>query len=685
MQCKFTGNGLAVLQPSDLHDEVEKARRLASRGLADTYILMTNAKVTGTSEENIRAMYGSVPGITHVGIYGGERISQMIRESPRLRMLVPRVYGLGDLSQIMDERAYAQAQEILSALGDDLGKFVITDPYLKSARALVEHGFVLLLGEPACGKSTIAAALSLGALDEWGCSTVKARDADDFVRHWNPNEPKQLFWVDDAFGATQLDWSSIAGWNRVFPHVQAAIRGGAKVLFTSRDYVYQLARGHIKESAFPLLRESQVVIHVEHLTKEEREQILYNHIRLGTQPREYKSSIKPFLPKIAADPSFSPEIARRLGDPMFTRSLVLAEASLRDFVSRPVELLCEIIRSLDAESRSALGLVFMRTGTLASPVVMTNREQEAVIRMGGSFGGTLNALNALKGSLVVLELESGRHVWRFRHPTVRDAFATLVAENVELMDIYLAGARVDQLLREVSCGDVGIQGAKVVVPSDRFETVLTRMEEVDTSVWLERWYLCQFVAYRCSREFLEILLERFPELVQSLRMSSPLSSSPDARVFVRLRQVGLLPNDKWSEVISAVRDLVVATPDSGFLDPQFRDVLTESDLSDLREEVRTSVIPCVDGYIDTERELFTGGDPSWHFDQLKGTLIDYREWFVGYDQEISEIDRALVRIDQVIEVLRSKEADRGDIDEYPDADSPGDGDESRSTFDDVDL
>ncbi len=38
-------------------------------------------------------------------------------------MLVPRVYGLGDLSQILDERAYSQAREILSALGDDLGKF----------------------------------------------------------------------------------------------------------------------------------------------------------------------------------------------------------------------------------------------------------------------------------------------------------------------------------------------------------------------------------------------------------------------------------------------------------------------------------------------------------------------------------------------------------------------------------
>ena len=66
---------------------------------------------------------------------------------------------------------------------------------------------MLLLGEPACGKATIAAALALGALDEWGCSTLKVGDADDFVRHSNPHE-KQYFWIDDAFGAPQFDWAT---------------------------------------------------------------------------------------------------------------------------------------------------------------------------------------------------------------------------------------------------------------------------------------------------------------------------------------------------------------------------------------------------------------------------------------------------------------------------------------------
>ena len=412
-QCKFTAKSDKTLKLSDLKDELAKARQLSLCGLADNYILFTNTRLTGTTEEEIRKVFEAIPGIKRFAAYGRERISQIIRESPRLRMLVPRIYGLGDLSQILDERAYVQAQEILSGLGDDLAKFVITDAYKKSAQALVEHGFVLLLGEPACGKSTIAASLAVGALDEWNCSTIKILDADDFVKHSNPHDPKQFFWVDDAFGPTQFEWSSVAAWNRIFPHINAAIRRGARVLFTSRDYIYRSARQHLKESAFPLMKESQVVIHVENLSKEEREQILYNHIRLGTQPKGFKSKIKPFLPEVATHQRFSPETARRLGSPIFTKQLTISTGGLDDFVEHPLELLCEIIRTIDPDSRSALALVFMQAGILPSPVKMTVDEERTIKYLGSSIGGVHNALNALNGSMLVQSFQNGSYVWKF--------------------------------------------------------------------------------------------------------------------------------------------------------------------------------------------------------------------------------------------------------------------------------
>ena len=45
---------------------------------------------------------------------------------------------------------------------DDLAKVVITDAYRQAVKAIDKHGFVLIIGEPASGKSTIASLLAMG-------------------------------------------------------------------------------------------------------------------------------------------------------------------------------------------------------------------------------------------------------------------------------------------------------------------------------------------------------------------------------------------------------------------------------------------------------------------------------------------------------------------------------------------
>ncbi|WP_197685429.1 hypothetical protein [Nitrospira japonica] len=105
VQCKFTSKINFTLKASDLFDEAKKVKKLVTRGLCDSYVLMTNAEISGTGAEKIQSVFKAV-GVKHVVTFGSTWINQQIRESKRLRMLVPRVYGLGDLSQILDERAY---------------------------------------------------------------------------------------------------------------------------------------------------------------------------------------------------------------------------------------------------------------------------------------------------------------------------------------------------------------------------------------------------------------------------------------------------------------------------------------------------------------------------------------------------------------------------------------------------
>src|SRR3546814_7627022 len=90
---------------------------------------------------------------------------------------------------------------------DQLARLVPVEAHRTAHRALREHRFALLLGEAGSGKSSIAASLALGAMDQYGARPIKIASIEDLQDRWNPREPDQFFWLDDGFGATQYERS----------------------------------------------------------------------------------------------------------------------------------------------------------------------------------------------------------------------------------------------------------------------------------------------------------------------------------------------------------------------------------------------------------------------------------------------------------------------------------------------
>jgi len=214
---------------------------------------------------------------------------------------------------------------------------------------------------------------------------------------------------------------------------------------------------------------------------------------------------------------------------------------LNNFIVQSKEFLREIIQTIDKESLSAVALVFMRGGILPSPIDPTPEENKAVSLIGGSSDGVRRAFTALNESLLIRTLENGNHIYRFKHPTIREAFASLVADDLELLDIYLAGSLLDKLFNEVSCGDVGIDGVKVIIPVNRYDILITRINSLDTSKWHNNLYLNRFLSRRCDSKFLELFITRNKQFIQELSVNSYLYGSSEVDVIVRLFSFRLLP------------------------------------------------------------------------------------------------------------------------------------------------
>lgn len=611
IQCKFTAKAGYNLKPSDISDEIDKVAKLVGAGRCDVYVLMTNAGVSGVQTEKVKDLLTQA-GVQHVLVFGSTWINQQVLEKKSLRMHVPRMYGLGDLSQILDERAYAQARAVLESMRDELAKVVVTESYLSAVHALNEHGFVMLIGEPAAGKTTIASMLAMAAADRWGSSVLKLSNPSKVEERWNPEEPSQFFWIDDAFGIMQYESSLAHSWNHILPQVRAMLRKGIKIVMTSRDYIYQRARRDLKESAFPLLNESKVVIDVHNLSKQEREQILYNHLKLGNQPITFRAEIKPRLPSVAEHPRFIPEIARRLADPTFTRHLNLTEYHLSQFVQKREQLMEEVLAGLDKDSMAALALIYMKKDYLLSPISLEKTEEDALHRLGSNLGQCITALESLHGSLVIRHQVEEGLVWRFKHPTIGDAFASALARNPDLLGIFLLGSLTENLMDQVTCGNLDFEQA-VVVPKSLYRLMIMRLEEFTVSekyktkylaAWSAKRSLYIFLARRCSKEFLEIYLQSKPWLME--RICNPglsLRYSTEVDLAVRLFDLGLLPEESRRSFVEALGAYAISGEDVYALEDEgIRRVFTDSEFDSLVSRVRADLLPRLGRVREDEQE-----------------------------------------------------------------------------------
>jgi hypothetical protein len=696
IQCKFTSKRDKNLSQSDLTDEVAKARRLVQNGCCDCYILMTNAGLSGSISEAVEKLFKHA-GVKQVRSFGSTWICQQISESKRLRMLVPRVYGLGDLSQILDARAYRQAKALLSSLREDLSRVVLTGAYRRAAEALNHHGFVLLIGEPAAGKTTIASMLSMGALDQWGASTLKLDDAEKVIDHWNPDEPSQFFWIDDAFGVMQYESYLVHGWNHTLPKISTMLRKGAKIVMTSRDYIYNRARNDLKEGAFPLLRESQVVIDVRDLTSEEKQQILYNHIKMGRQEKPFRTAIKPHLPSIASHSRFVPETARRLADPLFTAGLQITRYHLNEFVEKRELFLQEVLRGLDEHSKAALAIIYMRNDSLESPIELEESEREAVERLGSSLGGCITALESLSGSLVQFTHAEGVAVWRFKHPTVGDAYASLLLQSPELLGIYVRGSPIDKLMGQVTCGDVGLERA-VALPRALFPLVLNRLNDCSRpaqykSAVLANWYsrrrFDDFLSSRCSKEFLVNYIEQHPEVLD--RVSKPgllLSAVSEVDLAIRLHELKLLPEQYRQAFVATVTSYAMDGEDLYALESlRIQSVFTSEELAEFRARTRAKLVPNLADVRYTWQSNYSSDQrPDEYIQPLLDSFSALKDEFADEPEILAKINREIQCTEQWVseKMADDPKEDRpprvfGDVDTPENL--PG---QLRGIFDDVD-
>ena len=640
IQCKHTNRESKPLYCSTLTSDFQKIENLVNKGLADIYILVTNHYLTGKTEQNILNAVRQ-RGVKQGFVYGYEWLVTQIASHPKLRRLVPRLYGLGDLTQIVTNNAYLQARSVLDSQMSDLNCFVTTSAYMKSAKALDVFGFVNLIGEPASGKTTIASLLALSAADEWALQTMIISSPEEFKRLWNPNDPGQYLWVDDAFGTTQYDPQRVREWNCRLLELKSAIRDGARVVFTSRDYIFHAANKELLMSKFELFEEAQVTVYCENLSELEKSRMLYNHLKHGDQPKSFKTKVKPWLEQAVKSEKFLPETARRFGSQRFTKSLSLKNVKVCEFFDEPVTYLGELVSTLASSEQAALALIFCNGGYLATPVDETEEVKRTVHLMHSTLSAVRKSLVNLEGSMVRRAPEFGETYWCFKHPTIQDAVSNYVGSNPELIDVYLQGTTFQKVIAEVTCGVDGGDGMYINVPRTRYLKVMEKFNSVSRDEDQPCDQSRYFLASRCEPEFLRIYFSQIEDmdvLPDEIRSLSLLDGS--LRVLVRLRVLGLLSDEVRRKAYRRIRYLTEDQFDTQFLRSDVAQLLSEEEQLSIVNDIREFVIEYGDSCI---QEMWN----NWNRDDLPEDLFAELNETLEYLVERTESHFALQKIEKL--------------------------------------
>ena len=656
IQCKHTSESNKALPDSVVDKELPKIERLSQQGLADNYIFVTNHTISGEKAKAAEKCFIDA-GANHAVVYGAEWINKKITYYPVLRRFVPRLYGLGDLSQIVTHQAHRQTLTVLRNNVSDLKCFVPTEAYRKSANALYNHGFVLLLGEPGSGKSMIANLLALSAFDEKKLQTLKLYRPEDLNNLYNPDDPGQFLWVDDAFGVTQHDPIRALEWNHRQPLLRTAIDNGALVVFTSRDYIFNAAKEHLIPSFFELIDDEQIVIKVEDLSENERQMILYNHLKCGNQPRNFRKSVKPWLIEAATTRRFLPEIARRFANQKFTKGLPLTRKHVNEFFNNPVKYLEDTLLNFAPAERAALALVFIAGGRLPVPIPEDEKTLHTITSLQSNIGDVKASLNALNNAFIYRIREDGREYWCFRHPSIRDAFAALVGANPEFIDIYLAGTPADKLVDEVTCGDLSIKGVKIIVPPEKYPIVIEKLSEIgkrEPSRFSDP--VDHFLAHRCNGEFLEkYFTEREPmaSLPNQIEILHMFDNS--LKILIRLQDDGRLPNEIRLATVKKIVSLADQNCSLEFTQEPIVHLLTIEEKDALIDQVKDVIFTNKTDLIQDLRDTWDPeDDPDFIFTTYEETLALIME------ESEDEFEQTMAEelLDEVAHTIQEMESQR---------------------------
>jgi hypothetical protein len=488
----------------------------------------------------------------------------------------------------------------------------------------------------------------------------KADGPEELLSNWNPEENfgKSIgfFWIDDAFGPNQMRDDFVDRWISIMPKVQAAVASNNAFVLTSRRHIYEAAKVKLGSRNHPLFRSGDAVVDVGALTREERQMILYNHLKAGGQSRSWKAQTKPYLDELCDVPTFLPEIARRFSDPSYTKHLAVSRDALTNFFANPKEHLIQTIAELSGPHRAALTLVFLHRGQMPVGDADASMQKLVETHFSASTEALGQALQQLHQSFLIQKELDGRSLWTFKHPTISDAVAAMLSATDGMRALYLGGVSSDVVLTELVCSSVNPIQDAIAIPQSLDQALAKRLIETPDDP-RSNYLLFSFFDRRATDNVFKLCLTADNSILQRASYAArELGYDPKILAIARAFRLGLLSDDVRRSVAERLEAALFDKCDTSFLNKN--DVMAlfmPSQVIQFGLRIRNELlerIPDIACSISEDPDLDI--DPEDNVERLRTAIAAFEDLFDGDHDAIARLRDVESAIDDAVSVIDRK-------------------------------
>jgi hypothetical protein len=209
------------------------------------------------------------------------------------------------------------------------------------------------------------------------------------------------------------------------------------------------------------------------------------------------------------------------------------------------------------------------------------------------------------------------------------------------------------MIREVTCGDMNLEGVKIMIPPERYGAVLDRLRALGrTYSWFDP--VGSFLAVRCSGDFLKRYygeVEEMSTLPKYLRAAENYDDS--LRILRRLHADGLLPEHIRKDAVKRICNLSETKYSLNFMQEHIVGcLLTDEEVNFQLDNLKDVVLSNEYEIISKIKSKWDGdGDPEDQFCEIVDTLNFFEE--EGSEEEgehassfLSEIKNAVSEMEE---------------------------------------